>query len=655
MNVGVGPSRMNGKGFVVSFPKHGALFARALCSFVLIAGCNAVLGNEKGYLVPPDAGGGAAGQGGYREDASTPRADASGGGVGGAGGADGEAGAADVSTGGTTGSGGTTGAGGTSGTSGAGGSSGTTGAGGAGGMSGAGGAGGDDRDGGIQDANRTRDVDRDGDEPQDAGPPCDGGIVCDQRCTDVLSDPRHCGRCGQACATDYACVDGRCDSDVVEVAAGSSVSCVVLRGGQAWCWGSNQVGQLGDGSLAGTQTCGGIRCRPQAAPVVDSDGVNPMQDVAHVSTGIFHVCAVKKTGSLFCWGLNTFGQLGHSGGDASCMDAAGTVVACNPKPTLVALPGTVRVGQISAGLYYSCALTTTGDVYCWGNNAMGQLGLPIATTSVAIPTRVSGLAKPAIQIGMALQGDLSCALLDDGTVWCWGHSIYGAAGHDPAPDPACGTSKCNPQPKVVADSQGRPVSGVASIGVGRTLACALTQTGSVMCWGWNGYGVLGNGTTDYAVHAAPQLVPGLPLVTALLLGDLTTLAIDSNGSVWGWGRNNFGVIGDGTVTGDPPVDGGACTQACRRRPTRATVSDIQQLAMRGNTSLAIAKNGSIWVWGENGDGELGHTPGTGSDIMCGVGANAASICDPRPTVLNFVPVIPPVAIGTSYEVPRSSR
>jgi alpha-tubulin suppressor-like RCC1 family protein len=282
-------------------------------------------------------------------------------------------------------------------------------------------------------------------------------------------------------------------------------------------------------------------------------------------------------------------------------------------------------------------------VYCWGNNDYGQLGLPLDTASVTIPTRVTGLPRPAAQIGMGVQGNLSCALLDDTTVWCWGHTAFGAAGHDPTPDPACAASKCNPEPKVVADSQGRPLSGVARIAVGRSVACALTQLGSLMCWGLNAFGTLGNGTADSAAHASPQLVSGLPPVTSLSLGDLTVLATDSNGAVWGWGRNNYGAIGDGTITGNAPIDGGVCSQACRWRPTRANVSDVRQITIRGNTSIALGTNGALWVWGQNAAGELGHSPGTAADVMCGADSTPWA-CDPRPTMFDFVPVIPPAPL-----------
>jgi alpha-tubulin suppressor-like RCC1 family protein len=366
---------------------------------------------------------------------------------------------------------------------------------------------------------------------------------------------------------------------------------------------------------------------------VDSESTSAMLGVAHVSPSIWHACVVKAAGTVFCWGLNDRGQLGHTGGELSCMTTVGTVLPCNPKPTAVGLPGGVRVTQISTGPYYTCALTTMGDVYCWGANDMGQLGLPISTTSTPIPSRVAGLTRPAVQIAVATYANVSCALLDDATVWCWGQSALGGTGHDPAADPACGSTKCNPQPKVVADSQARPLGDVISIGVGRQVACAVTRAGSVYCWGANSLGTLGNGTADSAVHPAPQLVSGLSLVTALALGDETILATDSSGAVWGWGRNNLGSIGDGTMTGNGPVDGGGCTSTCKWRPTRANISNPQQLAIRNVTGIALMKDGSMSGWGFNATGELGHTPGTLGDVAC-----INEFCNPQPTTIPFVPV-----------------
>ena len=602
---------------MVSLSRTFAPWVRGSCTFVVVAGCNALLGNEEGYLITTfDKDSGADGQPDVGADATAPSTDVSGS----------EAGHAD-------GAGGVGGAGATTGTGGNGGTSGTGGAAGTGAVSGASGASGS---GGRDEPDASGDMGAGGaDGSLDTGPLCDSGVICDQRCTDVLSDPKHCGSCGRACATNYACVDGQCDSDVVEVAAGQGTSCAVLRCGEVWCRGLNQLGQLGDGSLAGTETCGASRCRPEAAPIVDSESTTAMSGVAHVSPAIWHACAVKTSGAAFCWGLNERGQLGHAGGDLSCMTFAGTAQLCNPKPTAVALPGGVRVAQISSGAQYTCASTTTGDVYCWGNNDMGQLGMPLATSATAIPTRVAGLARPAVQIGIAIYGNVSCALLDDATVWCWGQSALGGTGHDPAADPACGTSKCNPQPTVVADSQARPLADVVSIGVGRQVACALTRAGSVYCWGANSLGTLGNGTADGAVHAAPQIVSGLSVVTALSLGDEVILVTDSSGAVWGWGRNNVGSIGDGTLTGNGPMDGGGCTSTCKWRPTRTNVSNPQQLAIRDVTGIALTKTGSITVWGYNATGELGHTPGTAGDVAC-----ATAFCNPQPATMPFVPARP---------------
>jgi alpha-tubulin suppressor-like RCC1 family protein len=134
------------------------------------------------------------------------------------------------------------------------------------------------------------------------------------------------------------------------------------------------------------------------------------------------------------------------------------------------------------------------------------------------------------------------------------------------------------------------------------------------------------------VHATPQIVSGLSDVTALSLGDETILVTDSNGAVWGWGRNNVGSIGDGTIAGNGAMDGGGCASTCKWRPTRANISNPQQLTIRDVTGIALTKTGSMLVWGYNATGELGHTPGTAGDIAC-----ATAFCNPQPTTLPFVP------------------
>jgi len=405
------------------------LAVRSFLSVVALAGCNAVLGNDSGVLGPPET----------RSATSV---------------------GATTSASATSGSSGDTGAGGRGGNVGSG------------GMPSGGAAGGGlsaDDGGRVHESGADATIDRDA--VADAA--CATGTLCGSSCVDTSSHPNHCGQCGHACRATYGCTKGQCDSDVVDVASGALMSCALLRGGQAWCWGENQRGQLGDGTIAGTDTCErNVRCRPKPAPVVGADKM-PLKDVVQISASFWHACALKKGGAVFCWGSNEQGQLGHSGGDTSCMDENGVAAACNPTPTQVGLPGGISAAGVSVGLRYSCTVTTAGDVYCWGQNNYGQSGLPLTTASTPIPSRIMGLPGRATQIAVADQGDSSCALLGDGTIWCWGNSFHGGTGHDPKGDSSCGTITCNAAPVRINDGHGAAFGGVESIATGRYAGCAL--------------------------------------------------------------------------------------------------------------------------------------------------------------------------------------
>jgi alpha-tubulin suppressor-like RCC1 family protein len=456
---------------------------------------------------------------------------------------------------------------------------------------------------------------------------CASQTSCDGICVDSLVDPANCGECGHSCLGMFGCTSGQCDSDVLEVSAGALSSCIVLRNGQSHCWGQNQFGQLGDGTLAGTDLCApDIRCRPRAAPVVQETG-DPLDDIVHVANAFWHACAVRRDGSVFCWGRNERGQLGHAGNDLTCTDGD-TTLSCNPTSRRAGLPAGVQISEIGVGLRYSCGRTPAGQVYCWGDNNVGQLALdPATVASTAIPTRIQNLPQPVMQLSLANQGDSACALLMDGSVWCWGRNTGGGLGHPAAMDAMCGTVSCSFVPMMVLDDQGQPFV-AESIAVGRFAACAL-RAGSVYCWGSNATGLLGTGSGDAVEHSTPQVLPGLPTIVGLSLTDLTAFALDSNGALWGWGRNNLGTVGDGTIIGN------GCTQACRATPVQLTIESISSVSVTA-TVLALDASGAVWGWGGNGSAQLGHLPGAVADLACGQGASPAA-CSPTAAPIDWAP------------------
>jgi len=277
---------------------------------------------------------------------------------------------------------------------------------------------------------------------------------------------------------------------IASVSAGSAHTCAVTVGGQAFCWGWNGGGQLGDGSYD---------TRPSPVAVANLE----RGEVATVAAGGAHNCALTKKGGVKCWGENSLGQMGD-----------GSIGAAHLVPSgVTALESDVV--SIAAGFFHTCAATSDGAVKCWGQNGYGVLG-DGTLENRAVPTNVVGLGGEAIAVS-ALRMN-TCALLRDGRVTCWGNG------------------------RVVPQF----VDGVAdasAIAVGAEHACALTGSGKVECWGSNWNGQLGDaGNVD---QAGPVPVDVGAPVRAISAGSEHTCAVRVDGIAKCWGSNASGQLGNG--------------------------------------------------------------------------------------------------------------
>ncbi|MHB8879584.1 MAG: RCC1 domain-containing protein, partial [Myxococcaceae bacterium] len=242
-------------------------------------------------------------------------------------------------------------------------------------------------------------------------------------------------------------------SGIASVAAGGVHTCAATGTGSLMCWGYNGQGGLGDGTLTN-----------RSAPV----GVTGLSSgVAAVATGTTHTCAVLSGGGLRCWGFNANGQLGN-----------GTTTRSLTPVGVVGLSS--GVVAVAAGLYHTCALTSSGGVKCWGDGTSGQLGNG-ATGGSLVPVDVVGLTTGVASIAAGEQH--TCALSTSGGVKCWGYGPNGQIGD------GTGANRLTP-----VDVVGL-TSGVVAIGLGQLHSCALTVGGGAKCWGRNYYGELGDGTS----------------------------------------------------------------------------------------------------------------------------------------------------------------
>jgi alpha-tubulin suppressor-like RCC1 family protein len=338
-------------------------------------------------------------------------------------------------------------------------------------------------------------------------------------------------------------------------------TCLLDSGGNVTCWGNNQYGQLGDGTT---------KDRPTAVAV---SGLG--SGVSAIAAGGAHTCALLDKGPVMCWGNNFFGQLGD-----------GKTALAQPTPVAVSgLDGGVR--SIAAGgsldfFGHTCALLDTGGVECWGENIHGELGDGTTRerhTPVPVSGLSSGVSAIALEIGRGFP--YTCALLDSGGVKCWGDNIFGELGD--------GTTTERHTPVAVAGLS----TGVQGLAAGGDHACALLSSGGVKCWGANGFGQLGDGTTTF--RRTPVAVSGLSGVQAISAGDSHTCALLDGGGVVCWGENESGQLGDGTTTD-------------RHTPVAVSglSSGVDGIAAGSDYSCALLAAGGFKCWGSNAYGQLGN-------------------------------------------------
>ena len=264
----------------------------------------------------------------------------------------------------------------------------------------------------------------------------------------------------------------------IATGAGADHSCALTATGAAWCWGSNDRGQLGRGRDPGS-----------FAPV-EVTGARFVQ----LSVGQFHTCGVTRAGAVLCWGWNVYGQVGTAFTPEKCGPNPWSPTPCIREPVR-AEAAAVRFTAVAAASKHTCALAADGRAFCWGANRLGQLGTG-TTDNATTPQPVAG---PRRFRALAVGTDFSCGLALEGDVWCWGDNALGQLGG------AAGPSSATP---VRVHAEGRFVS----LGAGANHACGIQESGAVLCWGSGTGWQLGNGFR--ADSPRPVMVRGDALARA---------------------------------------------------------------------------------------------------------------------------------------------
>jgi alpha-tubulin suppressor-like RCC1 family protein len=379
----------------------------------------------------------------------------------------------------------------------------------------------------------------------------------------------------------------------------------------AVAWGENEVGQLGNGTTIGTDV---------RSPI---DGLS---DVSALAGGGRHSLALLSDGTVEAWGENDWGQLGDGGdsGPSIChaefAQATGYEIPCATTPSPV--EGISEAVAIAAGAQHSLALLKNGTVVAWGDNEAGQLGDgtmsgPDHCYTEAEPTQCSTKPVPVSGLSevtaIAAGENFSLALLKNGTVEAWGSNNLGELGD--------GTSSA-------AGDLPAPVSGlsgVKAIAARGDTGLALLSNGTVMAWGSNEFGELGDGTnagpefcaadSQLPCSGTPVSVSGLDHVSAIAMG-ASGLALLEDGTVMAWGDNDSGELGDGTHTGPEecfPIN------FCSTTPVAVSgLEHVTEIAGSDEHSLALLRDGTVMTWGMNWRGQLGNGTKESSDVPVAV-------------------------------------
>jgi large repetitive protein len=299
--------------------------------------------------------------------------------------------------------------------------------------------------------------------------------------------------------------------DVISISAGANSTCALTNAGVVWCWGGNAAGQLGDGTY--TQSS-------EPVQVSDVTGTAALNEVAVISSGRDHACAATAAGAAYCWGDNSTGELGN-----------GTDTSSNfPVP----IPGlSSGVATISAGSGFTCAVTTAEAALCWGKGGSGQLGDGNGVDSASPVTVVDAIGQEPLGGVIAISAgfESACAVTSEETLLCWGTNAANQLGSG-------STASQSSIPVQVLNSAGNaPLAGVIAISAGESNNCAVTSSGSALCWGENADREGGNDSSLSAT--GPAAVFGLLNgAVAIAAGNQYSCAVSIAGAAQCWGSTS---------------------------------------------------------------------------------------------------------------------
>ena len=354
----------------------------------------------------------------------------------------------------------------------------------------------------------------------------------------------------------------------ISTGLGAATTCGIATDGKAWCWGADDVGQLGNGNRV-----------ERAFP----GKVAGNYTMTSLSASKYHTCGIAG-GVVLCWGDNQFGELGDN------------TAVLHPVPT--AINSSLTFISVSAGARHTCAIATGGEAYCWGSRAGGGLGDGSQAGSASSPVKVAGgLSFVALGAGV----DHTCGITTGGDAYCWGSNEAGKLGNG----------------SVLPAFTPQAVSGglkFTSISVGETYTCGIAG-GKAYCWGDPSNGQLGLGT-PLVTKNTPAAVESTLTFVAISAGAFHTCAIASDATAWCWGDNTTGELGAPDIPSNVPfrsvptaVSGGLTFSSISVGGGLIGTSDYYYYYDQPiGHSCGVTTAGVAYCWGSNNRGELGSGP-----------------------------------------------
>jgi alpha-tubulin suppressor-like RCC1 family protein len=390
----------------------------------------------------------------------------------------------------------------------------------------------------------------------DEGEICDSDNIIDDTCSS-LGHLSGILECTNTCTLDESACHGTCGDSLIQIADEETCDSENLNGQTCETLGHH---------LGGTLTC-------DASCILS----NSCNSFIKIDTGERHVCGLTTSGDVYCWGDNETGTLGINSTTDSLIPAK--------------IDGFSSFIDITTGDYHSCGIKNNGIAYCWGWNGYGQLGNGTTEDSL-VPVALSLLEGEHSFIMLSAGSSHTCGLTTDGEIYCWGWNYSGQLGDE---------TTTNRHVPTLVTSNNSQWGNVIHISAGDLHTCAVTYYGAAFCWGSNGFGRLGIGST--LEKQIPTLVDGNLDFALISAGSYHTCGITISGSAYCWGNNSDGRLGDDTINDKfvpTPVDG---------------EFNFAHITTANYHTCGVTTDKNAYCWGDNSDGRLGdgtttqhHTP-----------------------------------------------